>query len=122
MSTIDKIHQVLQSEQIEIVDKLYTLKHKDITSRSQKIVLKKRRSNHRQKNKVSKRNFACPEQAIDNLLLHCENKGEIDDKYFYKIVSEYNFSQIDIQQLVEYLGLKGIDCPYDYDSLFPNMK
>ena len=55
--------------------------------------------------------YLCSEQGIDKLLWHWETKGELDDKYFNKIVKEHVFPWLDVQQLVEYLGLRGIDCP-----------
>ena len=66
---------------------------------------------YRQESKILAKLTYARNKVLTSFLWHWETIGELDDKYFNKIVKEHVFPWLDVQQLVEYLGLRGIDCP-----------
>lgn len=53
--------------------------------------------------------YPCPEEMIDALLSHVDEAGLLRREDFLTMVEESNLTALEVDQLVEYLGLRGID-------------
>jgi len=131
MNTIDHIYQHLKAEQIEIVDRLpggiivHTVSlsverqyRRRYRQRTRKHRRRKKYVQGRKENEALSQIYSCPEKGIDELVWRWETKGELSERYFFNVIVKCGFSRLEVKQLVEYLGLLGIDYPEDYDRYF----
>lgn len=121
MDTLDLIYQRLQAEKIEIVDELpeqAAINHTNLQDngkgfrkpRSRTRVIQQKRFKYISNDKLSTiKQIPCPEEAIDKLLYRWEITKNLSGRYFFAIIEKYYLTRLEIMQLIDYLGSKGIE-------------
>lgn len=131
MDDIDLIYERLIAEGIEIVDQLPDSSKKindaslgntgeSVCKQRRQIGVSKRNRRYANYNHYSKEGsdriecILCPEEAVDKLIYCWETTGQLSSEYFLTIIVDYCLSDLEINQLIDYLGSKGIDVPEVY--------
>ena len=125
MEALDLIYDRLATEGIEIVDRLPDMPATTVDEYVDQEG-KESKWKYRKRTEVVKRKQGyqhgydftetlsgtgaglCPEEAIDKLFLRAET-GLLSGRIFLNIVKKYRLSKNEVEELVEYLGSKGVD-------------
>lgn len=124
LEALDLVYERLKSEGIELVDQLPDIQIEDRKwQRYQEVIPKQPqrlkgvptrrhgRADYSQEEALEQPEPAsCPEDAIDNLLFQAETGG-LSPKDILTFIKECRLSSLEVRQLFDYLGSKGIDVP-----------
>ncbi|OIQ08638.1 RNA polymerase sigma factor SigA [Moorella thermoacetica] len=134
MEALDWVYERLIAEGIELVDQLPDSKavdrdwqrYHEVTpesSQQPEVVSRRRpkRYNYYLEEDLEQPDpDSCPEEAIDNLLFRAET-GLLSAEDILTLIEECRLSSLEVRQLFDYLGLKGIDVPeIDLSQVFRN--
>lgn len=124
LEALDLVYERLKSEGIELVDQLPDIQIEDrkwqryqevIPAHPQRLkgvpTRRHGRADYSQEEALEQPESAsCPEDAIDNLLFQAE-AGKLSPKDILTLIKECRLSSLEVRQLIDYLGSKGIDVP-----------